>query len=181
MSTSIPSAFDYAFSITVGVEGGYVSNPADPGGATKYGISQSAYPNVDIANLTLDQAKQIYLTDYWQKAGCDLVASVSPALACLLFDAAVNNGVGAAVRWLQGALGQTADGVIGPQTQAAITTMTDPTNIIALFHGERIVQMASMSGWATFGRGWSRRLAQLPYQAAQATASIGNLGSITLV
>ena len=29
-------------------EGGYVNDPADPGGETKYGISKKAYPTVDI-------------------------------------------------------------------------------------------------------------------------------------
>jgi lysozyme family protein len=51
------------------VEGGYVNNPADPGGETKYGISKRAYPNIDIAKLTLDQALNIYYNAYWQPLG----------------------------------------------------------------------------------------------------------------
>ena len=172
------SSFDYCFSVTIGFEGGYVNNPADPGGETKYGISKRAYPNTDIANLTLDQAKAIYQSDYWSKAGCQFCV---PALACLVFDAAVNNGAGMAARWLQAALGVVADGVIGPQTQAALAGVTDFTTLLGNFHASRIIYMASLPTWPTFGVGWSRRLAQLPYQAGQVAAAMGGLPTLTLV
>ena len=178
MSGTTPSTFDLAFAITVGIEGGYVNDPNDPGGETKYGISKRAYPNVDIANLTMDQAKQIYEKDYWQVARCDLCP---PTLAILVFDAAVNNGPGSAIVWLQQAVGVQADGNIGPVTQAAIAGIKDVTQAVALFHGARILAMSQMNGWHTYGNGWSRRLAQLPYQAAQATAQVAGLPMITVV
>ena len=178
MSGSTPSVFDLAFQITVGIEGGYVNNPADPGGETKYGISHRAYPNVDIANLTMDQAKAIYEKDYWTLTRCDLCPA---ALAILVFDAAVNNRPGSAIKWLQQAVGVQADGNIGPVTQAAIKNITDITNTVALFHGARILAMSQLTDWHTFGNGWSRRLAQLPYQAAQATAQVASLPMITVV
>src|SRR4030043_1081564 len=87
------SDFDRGFEIVIGLEGGYSDNPADPGGETKYGISKRSFPDLDIANLTLEQAKEIYLVEYWGKAGCDEL--VSP-LNIYLFDAAVNIGVGTA-------------------------------------------------------------------------------------
>ena len=161
------TAFDQAFEIVIGHEGGYSNNSADPGGETKYGISKRSYPNVDIASLTLDGAKQIYQRDFWGKAGCD---QCDPGLALIVFDAAVNNGVGQAVRWLQGAVGVTADGVIGPQTQAAIKA-TDAQQALVAMHAARIYMMAGLSTWGTFGRGWSKRLAQIPYQAATMTSN----------
>ena len=63
--------FDAAFAIVVGVEGGYtLCLPGDPGGETNYGISKRSYPDVDIAQLTLDDAKTIYRRDYWDRCGC---------------------------------------------------------------------------------------------------------------
>lgn len=168
------SAFDQAFEIVVGHEGGYTDNPKDRGNwdsgvigqgnlkGTKFGISAAAYPNLDIVALSLEEAKAIYFADYWTKAGCDLL---DPGLALIVFDAAVNNGVGAAVRWLQAAVGVAADGVIGPNTRAAIER-ANPLEALVEVHGQRMHHMAGLSTWQTFGRGWSRRLASLPYQAA---------------
>lgn len=78
-------------------EGGYVNDPADPGGETKYGISKRAYPNVDIRNLTPELAGTIYENDYWGPAGC---AQLPPGMALVVFDSAVNCGVQRAVNWL---------------------------------------------------------------------------------
>ena len=85
------SFFDAAFSIVVGIEAGYVDDPDDPGGETKYGISKRAYPNEDIKNLTLDRAKSLYQRDYWNKLGLD---ALPWGLALIEFDAAVNQGQG---------------------------------------------------------------------------------------
>ena len=63
----------------------------DPGGTTNYGISQRAYPNLDIKNLTLDQAKEIYYRDYWLRASCN---TYEYPLCVILMDTVVNNGVG---------------------------------------------------------------------------------------
>ena len=168
------SAFDQAFEIVVGHEGGYTDNPQDRGNwdsgvigqgnlkGTKYGISAAAYPSLDIVGLTLDAAKAIYLADYWQKAACDLL---DPGLALIVFDAAVNNGVGRAVRWLQAAVGVTDDGVIGDRTKEAIAK-ADPLATLTEVHASRTHFMAGLPTWPTFGKGWARRLANLPYQAA---------------
>jgi lysozyme family protein len=168
-----------AFELLIGHEGGYSNNPDDPGNwtgggrgqgqlkGTKFGISAASYPDLDIVNLTLTQAEDIYERDYWMKARC---MDLPPRLAFHVFDAAVNNGVGAAVRWLQGAVGIGQDGVYGPQTQAAVaralTNDPDDLNIAAEMHAQRLYFMAGLSTWQTFGRGWSRRLAKVPLQAA---------------
>lgn len=157
------TAFDQAFEIVVGHEGGFSDDPNDPGGRTKYGISQRSYPSVDIPNLMLDGAKALYRRDYWDRCSCD---ALDPGLALVVFDAAVNNGVGQAIRWLQSAVGVTADGVIGPVTRSAIHNANDEETLVAL-HASRIYMMAGLSTWKNFGRGWSKRLARLPYQAAK--------------
>jgi lysozyme family protein len=92
------------------------NNPKDPGGLTKFGISQKAYPSLDIASLTKEQAKEIYKRDYWQACKCDELPS---AFAIAVFDTAVNQGVGTARRILQISLDVTVDGVIGDKTIAA--------------------------------------------------------------
>ncbi len=71
-------------------EGGYVNDPRDPGGETKFGISKRAYPQVDIMSLTVNEAKDIYKTDYWDRAGCDGLAW---PLCLVVLDTAVNCGV----------------------------------------------------------------------------------------
>ena len=82
--------FQQSVAFVLQQEGGYVNNPADPGGETKYGISKRAYPQLDIASLTREQATQIYYTDYWLPSGAD---SLPQPLALVVFDTAVNLGV----------------------------------------------------------------------------------------
>ena len=154
------TSFDKAFEILIGHEGGYVNDVNDRGGETRYGISKRAYPHIDIANLTLAQAKAIYRNDYWDKAKC---SSLPPDLALLVFDAAVNNGVGAAIRWLQRAANVTADGIIGPKTIAASFS----SGVAARFHAMRVDAMTKMPTWPNHGRGWTKRLAALPFEAAE--------------
>jgi len=156
------SAFEQAFAIVIGHEGGYVDDPRDPGGETKYGISKRAYPAVDIGALTLEGAQAIYKRDYWDRLECD---ALDPGLALMAFDAAVNCGVRRATQWLQQAVGAAADGVIGPDTRAKIKA-ADPQEALVALHALRIDYMANLPTWATFGRGWSKRLAALPHQAA---------------
>lgn len=153
------TAFDRAFEILIGHEGGYVNDPNDRGGETKYGVSKRAYPNVDIKNLTLDGAKAIYKRDYWDKIRGD---ELPPGLALLAFDSAVNNGAGAAVRWLQAAVGATVDGVLGPKSMEAIRCTT---GVAERFHAARVNAMTQMPTWDHHGRGWAKRLAALPFQA----------------
>lgn len=147
--------FDQAFARVIGHEGGYVNNLRDPGGETKFGISKRAYPAVDIANLTLEAAKEIYRRDYWARAMCD---QLPPGVAFDLFDAAVNSGIGQAIRFLQRAAGVADDGQVGPLTLAAVRRH-DPEVIQARMSGQRLEFMTKLSTWDTFGKGWARRIA----------------------
>lgn len=162
------NTFDQAFEALIGHEGGLADHPSDPGGLTKWGISQRAYPAVDIRSLTLDGAKAIYERDYWRAGHCH---EMPPQLALLHFDACVNNGVGQAAKFLQQALGVAADGVIGPRTMAALNKATGPAGqveidtLCAEVLARRIWFQASLETWRTFGLGWARRLASLPYQS----------------
>lgn len=147
--------FDTAFTKLIGHEGGYVNDPRDPGGETKFGISKRAYPDVNIASLTLDDARAIYRRDYWDRARCD---QLPPQVAFQVFDTAVNSGIGQAIRFLQRAVGVADDGQVGPLTMASVRRM-DPEAVAARFNGQRLDFMTRLSTWDTFGKGWARRIA----------------------
>lgn len=148
--------FDTAFEKLIGHEGGYVNDPRDPGGETKYGISKRAYPGEDIAGMTLDRARIIYRRDYWAPAGCD---AVPDGLKFDLFDMAVNSGVKTAIRTLQRAVGTEPDGALGPVTLQAISSMHS-ARLVARFNGHRLQFMSSLPTWPAFGRGWANRIAK---------------------
>lgn len=148
--------FDQAFEVLVGHEGGYVNHPNDPGGETKFGISKRSYPGENIPNMTLVRAKDIYQRDYWWKAGCDLVPE---CVKFDLFDTAVNAGPKTAIQMLQRAVGVEDDGVIGPKTMLALSSM-DPERLDKRFNGFRLQHLSTLSTWDTFGRGWANRIAK---------------------
>lgn len=148
--------FDQAFESVIGHEGGYVNNPSDPGGETKYGISKRAYPNLDIKNLTLAQAKQIYLRDYWSKLRLDLLP---PNIRFDMFDTGVNSGLSVAVKLLQRAAKVVDDGVLGPATITAANAV-DPQLLDKRFSGYRLQFIADLPKWPDFGKGWVRRVAK---------------------
>ncbi len=147
--------FDEAFERLRGHEGGLVNHPHDPGGLTKFGISQRAYPMEDIRNLTLERAKLLYHRDYWGPAGCD---AVPDGIRFDLFDMAANSGVSAAVKTVQKACGAFVDGVLGPKTLQAIQS-TPATRLQSRFNGARLAFLADLPEWPAFGRGWARRIA----------------------
>jgi lysozyme family protein len=152
--------FDMAFDRLLGNEGGYVNNPSDPGGETRWGIAKRSYPTVDIANLSKDAAKAIYLRDFWNP-----LTGVPDVLKFQVFDFAVNSGMQTAVRKLQAAIGVADDGHWGPQSQAALLKL-GPSNAIMLFLSQRLRFMTSLSTWQTFGKGWANRIAaDLEYAA----------------
>jgi len=117
-----PVAFKGAVERVLADEGGYVANPADPGGETNFGISQREYPDLDIRNLTRDQAIEIYYRDWWNKFR---FGELPAAVAAKVFDLAVNMGPAEAVRCLQRALRACCfvyigeDGNLGPLTVKA--------------------------------------------------------------
>jgi lysozyme family protein len=184
------SVFDQCFAITVGEEGGFGRDPADAGNwtggrvgagvckGTKFGVSAASYPQLDIANLTLDDARAIYRRDYFDRVrGDDLPAP----LALLAFDAAVNNGVGMAVRWLQTVAGVAEDGDVGPHTIAGVTAAAarlGGARLCADYMALRLAFMTLLPTWKLYGanaatgrpEGWASRLCLLPYLSTTITA-----------
>src|SRR5690554_3443373 len=77
-------------------EGGYVNHPADRGGETNFGISKKANPDVDVRNLTREQAVELYRSRYWDAAQVD---SFPEHMRGAIFDAAVHHGPGTARDW----------------------------------------------------------------------------------
>jgi hypothetical protein len=90
--------FEKAVEFTLQFEGeGGEASPGDPGGLTKWGISQRSHPNLDIANLTREQAIEIYRTEYWDRLRCDRLPA---RFDVAMFDTAVNVGCGRAESWV---------------------------------------------------------------------------------
>lgn len=173
--------FERCFAVVVGEEGAYGADPADRGNwtggevgagalhGTKYGISAAAYPDLDIAALTLADAQAIYRRDYWNRVAGD---SLPPSLALIVFDAAVNNGVARSAMWLQAAVRVAEDGDIGPITLAAVASYGDVPGLCAEVLARRLWLMGGLPTWGRFGLGWSRRLAALPWKAIGLAADV---------
>lgn len=125
-------AFPEAFALLLGVEGKYSNNPADPGGATMWGITERVARRFgyagDMRELPLALAQRIYREQYWQPLRLDDVALLSRRLANELFDTNVNFYTGAAASFLQRSLrclGYTLvapDNLIGPATLEALAS-----------------------------------------------------------
>jgi lysozyme family protein len=153
--------FDEAFHHLLGHEGGYVNHPDDPGGETNWGVTkvvarQHGYEGL-MKDMPVGVAKAVYRKSYWDAVQAD---DLPPAIRYAVFDAAVNSGVGTSIRWLQQAVGTTADGALGPKTLAAINEV-NPDGLLRRMLAKRLTAMTSMSGWPSFSKGWARRVATL--------------------
>ena len=153
--------FDQAFTTLLKHEGGFSDHPADPGGKTRYGITEAVAREVgyrgDMRELPLDLAKRIYKDRYWDAVRAE---ELPEAIRYALFDAAVNSGPRQAIRWLQRAVGAKDDGIIGPQTLALVRD-ADPEQLVRRMLAQRLRFMTNLPTWPTFGRGWARRIADL--------------------
>lgn len=154
--------FDAAFALVVALEGGFASDPDDPGGVTRFGISARAYPALDIAHLPLDEAKAIYRRDYWDPHHC---GTMPWRWALAVFDGVVNQGT-AAIPLLQRAVGGKEDGVVGPETLRRL--MQAGGEPFAEFLALRAQHYAGSNGFARFGRGWLKRLFRVAEAAEHA-------------
>lgn len=150
----------------IGVEGGYVNDPMDRGGETKFGISRRAYPDLDIRNLTLEGAMAIYRQDYWERL--KLGAVESQAIAEELFDTGVNCGVSVAGRFLQEALNLVedsslvVDGIIGARTICTLQLCRYRQALLKAMNGLQFnhyySNVKSSPGQKRFFRGWLKRV-----------------------
>lgn len=160
--------FDKAFELVVGHEGGFTDNRKDAGNwtggkvgvgtlkGTKYGIAANSYPNLDIKNINLDQAKAIYKRDYWDRIKAD---QLPDALRFHVFDMAVNAGVSRGVKLLQKTVGTAEDGIIGPATIGAANRI-DMDYAVQVYNSNRIEFYTSLGSFSDFGRGWMNRVAR---------------------
>lgn len=126
------SPFGQAMRFVLGQEGGEVNHREDPGGYTKWGIAQAFNPQVNVATMTLDQAKRIYREKYWEVIAGD---KLPWPLAVTVFDMAVNAGTGTALRLLDG---------VGAD--------------IAKYNEARRSYYRSLRQFETFGAGWLNRV-----------------------
>lgn len=157
--------FDKAFELVVGHEGGFTRDRRDRGNwttgrigqgelkGTKFGVSAMSYPDLDIKNLTVAQAKEIYRRDYWDRTLCDLLPS---GIDYLVFDAAVNHGRKKSAQILQSAVGANPDGVIGPRTLDQVQR-TDTDRAMTEFVVNRQLFYTAISTWKHYKKGWTRR------------------------
>jgi lysozyme family protein len=153
--------FDQAFDALLKHEGGYSDHAADPGGKTRYGITEAVAREVgyrgEMRELPLELAKRIYRERYWDAVKADQLPST---VRYLVFDAAVNSGVGQAARWLQRAVKVKDDGVIGPMTLMAVK-QSNPEALARRVLAQRLRFMSGLANWPAFSRGWARRIADL--------------------
>lgn len=151
------SSFDDAFDALIGNEGGYSNNKTDPGGETMWGVTARVARAAGYAGpmreLPRDTAKAIAKRLYWDPLHLD---QFDPRVAFQIFDANYNGGH--PVIWMQGAAGAAVDGVLGPKTIAAVQA-TDPLRFILRWNALRLSYFTSLATWATFGKGWTRRVA----------------------
>jgi lysozyme family protein len=150
------ATFDAAIDFVLSNEGGLSNAAGDAGGLTNYGISQAAYPNLDIKNLTREAAGAIYRRDYWRYDAIN-----SQRVATKLFDAHVNMGPVRAGRLMQQALGAieagpiVADGIVGSATIEAINA-ADEDKLMDEFKA-RLAKYYSELNQPEFLLGWLRR------------------------
>jgi lysozyme family protein len=151
--------FEKAFEKLLGHEGGFVDHPRDPGGATRYGITQRVavahgYQG-EMRELPVAEARRIARIAYWDAVRAD---EVPDAVRYDLFDAAYHSGPEQATRWLQRAAGVDDDGKLGPKTLLAVRTV-DPQLLAKRFNGHRLQFLTDLKTWDAFGKGWARRVA----------------------
>ena len=150
-------------------EGGYVNNPKDPGGETKYGISKRSYPDVDIPNLTMDKARRIYVQDYWDYLRC---SEMAPAVAMMIFDTGVNCGKYRTAKWLQIAIRVfdfpiKIDGIIGPRTVAVSKKCEAPRLCLTFLHQRLFHHLCLGKKYPEFISGWINRTSNLMREIAE--------------
>ena len=154
--------FDEALKAILKHEGGYVHHKLDPGGMTNLGVTKKVWEEwvgkavgeKEMRALTPAIVAPMYRKKYWDAVKGDELPS---GLDYLMFDFAINAGPGRAIRTMQKAIGTNPDGAIGPKTMAALKA-ADPNDLIAKFSLEKELFYKALPTFATFGKGWLRRV-----------------------
>ena len=157
--------FDYCLSHVLKSEGGYVNHPSDPGGRTNRGVTQAVWESwtgrkvteAEMRALSDEDVAPLYRQMYWNAIrGDDLPSGVDLAV----FDFSVNSGVARAARFLQGQVGVSQDGKIGPMTLRAVSSV-NPESLIKTYCAARQSFLESLKTFPVFGKGWTRRVSKV--------------------
>ncbi len=141
---------------------GYVNDPNDRGGETKFGVAKNANPDINVTTLTWDQAKNVYVKRYWFAGKCD---QMQGRYAALHFDIAVNHGPKRAAIFLQRALGVDDDGIIGPATLGKANAIADVVSLCNSVCDQRKTYYETIikndPSQEKYRKGWMRRCEEL--------------------
>ena len=152
--------FNIFIEILLKHEGGYVNDPDDYGGETKYGITKRRYPDLNIKYLTKEKARDIYYSDFYVALNLHYIED--DLLALHIFDMAVNAGRKNAVMLLQNLLrGCEVDGKIGPITSKKTTDALKTTDLVAAYVAKRIeyyYKVSKRGNNQKFLAGWVNRV-----------------------
>ena len=165
------SNWQKSFELMLKSEGGFVNHPSDPGGMTNLGVTKATWENwvgresdeAEMRGLTPEKVEPLYKKKYWDAVRGDEIEN--GGVAYLLFDFAVNAGVGRSIKTLQTAVGVTPDGGFGPMTMAAVQAV-DPNELIERFSQAKEDFYRSLTTFATFGKGWLNRVADVKVKAS---------------
>jgi lysozyme family protein len=175
----VDDRFEECLAFTLRAEGGYVDDPADPGGATNMGVTPATLREwsdnqslgvTQVRDMSLRTARAIYRTLYWNPLRADALPA---GVDLSVFDFAVNAGIWRSARLLQRVLGFTADevdGCIGPETLAAAASRSARLLVDNLAE-RQTAYYRGLADFPTFGRGW---LARTEVRKAAALAMIAN-------
>lgn len=169
-------------------EGGNVDHPKDPGGRTSRGVTQAVYdkfrrdrglPKRDVFSMTEEERVKIYQTLYWNKVQGGLLP---PGFDLVVYDPAVNSGPSRGVKWFQKAMNQTVKAGVSEDGGMGNQTIRAASSAFTLQHGDVVIKQAcrnrmefltALKTWATFGKGWGRRVAAVEARAVALWAARG--------
>ena len=156
------SNYDKCLETILHHEGGYVNHPKDPGGETNLGVTKRVYQEhggtKDMKDLLVEDVAPIYKKGYWDKMKGD---DLPGGLDLCVFDFGVNAGPGRAAKFLQQMIGTTVDGGIGPNTLAKVEEYVrenGEAESVEKYQSMRQKYYEQLSTFATFGKGWTRRV-----------------------
>lgn len=174
--------FNACIAVVLPLEGPFVDDPIDPGGATAWGVTQSTWQHwvgsskvvtsADIKGLTQSDVIPLYQKVFWEGCHCDFLPL---GVDLAIFDWCINSGPGNGVRGLQRVLGVTIDGLCGPQTlKAAAAVPAD--KLITKISAARLIfdeTETNPKEEAQDIKGWTNRINKIQAEAQKMAASAG--------
>lgn len=160
------SRFDISLQRILKHEGGFVNDPLDSGGITNLGVTKRVWEEfvghpvseADMRNLTVEKVSRLYKQRYWDRVQAD---KLPKGVDYVVFDFAINAGVGRAVKTLQSTVGSTPDGIIGNRTLASVNAM-DAKELVNKYSDARVDFyqgiVARRPDQVRFIRGWLNRV-----------------------